>query len=79
MGVNWLPGFVSQSVIRQSFRVRLASLLQWSRRKREAVENVPDSWRGLLESGVARNRAAVARLQGISRVRITQVLGVANG
>jgi len=71
----WLLGLVSQSVLRQRFPVRLASLLKWSRCKRQTIQEVAESWQGLLESGVAANRAAVARLQGVSRARVTQVLG----
>ncbi len=38
---------------------------------RQAVE-----WRALLESGKASNQAAIARREGITRARVTQVLGM---
>jgi site-specific DNA recombinase len=77
---NWLPEFVSQSVIRLSFPLRLASLFCWSRRQtaaRRTIQDLATYWHALLESGAAPNRAALARLQGVSRARVTQVLGVA--
>ncbi len=44
---------------------RVAQLL------RQAIE-----WRALLESGKASNQAAIARREGITRARVTQVLGM---
>ena len=38
---------------------------------RNAIE-----WRALLESGKASNQAAIARREGITRARVTQVLGM---
>ena len=38
---------------------------------RNAIE-----WRALLESGKASNQAAIARRDGITRARVTQVLGM---
>jgi len=33
-------------------------------------------WRGLIESGVVKNQAELARLVGVSRARVTQVMGL---
>jgi hypothetical protein len=38
---------------------------------RKAIE-----WQALLESGEASNQAAIARLEGITRARVTQVMGL---
>jgi len=38
---------------------------------RKAIE-----WRALLESGEAANQAAIARQEGITRARVTQVMGL---
>ena len=70
---NWLPGLVSQSVLRDVFQIRLRSLIGWARRQvspdRAAV------WSESLATGAAASRAAVARRSGLSRARVTQTLG----
>ncbi len=76
---EWLPELVSQSVIlRHSSPVQLPSLVRFSRAsmraRRQTVELVV-KWRGLLATGAVKNRAALARREGVTRAHITQVLG----
>lgn len=73
--LNWLPGAVSQSVLRQAFHVRLRSLLAWSRNQLTGVADLASTWRTLIKEGAVPNRAVLARAKGVSRARVTQVLG----
>ena len=78
------PELAPQSVIRDTFRVRLPSLARRAKRRAEDRRNqgktkVTAAWRKMLESGEARNRSDLARRLGVSRARVTQVLGPARG
>ena len=73
---NWLPALVSQSVIIDLFHPRLPSLLRSERAKRRPAEEKAAAWASELQSGMVRNRAELAGREGISRARITQVLGM---
>lgn len=76
----WLPGTVSQSVLRDVFEASLPSLASFSarehkwRRRTEAGETAA-RWTALLQTGQASNRAGVAKMAGVTRARVTQVLG----
>ena len=73
---NWLPGLVSQSAIRDAFAISLRSLKRWSRKSRgERTCNQAETWRTMLAKGEVKNRSELARREGFSRARITQVLG----
>jgi hypothetical protein len=77
---NWLPGLVPQSVPRDVFQVRLTSLLRRGLgatrvRMRDGRDAVEAEWQHLIDTGAVRNRADLARRQGVSRARVTQVLG----
>ena len=72
---DWLPEAVSQSVFRQAFRIHLRSLIAWSRRRGSNPGNLRTQWQTLLDLGFAPTRATLARMQGVSRARVTQVLG----
>ena len=78
------PELAPQSVTRDTFRVRLPSLARRAKRRAEDRRNqgktkVTAAWRKMLESGEARNRSDLARRLGVSRARVTQVLGPARG
>jgi hypothetical protein len=80
--VVWLPGLVPQSVIRDVFQIRLASLVRLVRtatrtRVLAGRDAVADEWRRVLASRELKNRAALARREGVSRARVTQALGTA--
>jgi hypothetical protein len=45
-------------------------------RQREGITHLADDWQQILENGEVKNRAELARREGISRARVTQVLGV---
>lgn len=80
----WLPGLVAESVIRDVFKVRLPSLIagirkQARRHRRIGVRAMAKRWQAMLDTGQARNRADLARRLGVSRARVTQVLGPADG
>jgi hypothetical protein len=71
---------VGKSVLCDTFPVRIRSLtrlIQDGIAERVALgrEETAQEWQGLLDSGVVKNRAALARQLGLSRARITQVLG----
>jgi len=68
----WLPGLVSQSVLRDAFEVRLRSLARWARR--QVDEHRAEKWAWALAEGRVKNRAQLAHQEGLSRARITQVL-----
>lgn len=69
-----------QSVLRDVFQVQLTNLIRLVRsatrtRLRAGRDAVADDWREKLNAGEVKNRAGLARRTGVSRVRITQVLG----
>jgi hypothetical protein len=68
----WLPELVSQSVLRDVFEVRLQSLMRWARNQID--HNRAEAWSRLLATGEVRNRADMARREGLSRARVSQVL-----
>ena len=71
----WLPGAVSQSVLRQAFRIHLRSLFAWYRRRGSNPGALAAQWQTLPDLGFAPTRATLARMKGVSRARVTQVLG----
>lgn len=76
---NWLPGLISQSVFRDVFDASLSSLSSWvrrSRKKRRPSVLVPE-WTKQLDEASGSSRAALARREGLSRARVTQLLGPA--
>lgn len=79
MPPNWLPGLVSHRTLRFSFKCQLPSLLQLRHREtnhriKRGTEEVVTEWRRLLDDGVVKNRAELARRVGVSRARITRAL-----
>lgn len=73
---NWLPELVRQSVLRDTFAVRLPSLVrrvrgEWRHRRNT---DVAAEWQAELDSGRASNRADLARRLGLSRARVTRAL-----
>lgn len=76
---DWLPGLVSQSVsFTHGFPARLPSITRLARaeaRLRRQVGDLAGAWRALLASGAVKNRAALARREGVTRAYVTQVLG----
>jgi hypothetical protein len=79
-GVVPPPGLVPQSVLRDTFKVRLPSLARLVRAKtaeplRKGRVGVAAQWRRLLDEGAVRDRAELARREGLSRARVTRVLG----
>lgn len=82
-GAVWLPGLLPQSVLRDVFKVRLPSLIAGTRRAirqraRQGKDAVAREWGERLRAGDIPNRAELARRTGISRARVTQVLGTAS-
>ena len=80
--VEWLPESLPHSVLRDVFRVRLPSLVQAARRAvgergLRGKQSVAAEWRGLLAGGEVKSRADLARRAGVTRARVTQVLGPA--
>ena len=70
---------MSQRTLRFSFKCHLPSLLQLrhretNRRIKRGTEQVVAEWRRLLDDGVVKNRAELARRVGVSRARITRAL-----
>ncbi len=76
---DWLPGLVPQSVLRDVVTVRLPSLFRWARSQRDSLRRVESdfqaTWQTIVDSGAVNNRADLARRLGLSRARVTQVLG----
>ena len=71
---------MSQSVLKDRFQCRLPSLDKRSRRETinrhlEGTLQVASKWKQALEKGDVKNRAELARRTGISRARVSQVLG----
>ena len=74
--VSWLPGAVSHSVIRDQYHFTLRPMLTADRGR--PVRRTPQQrtlWEQMLNDDVALSRAELARLFGVSRARVTQVLG----
>lgn len=77
---DWLPGLVPQSVLRDAFEHCLPCLAPKVRREilcrvRKGKEVLATEWQRLLDDGVVLTRAELARRIGVSRARVTQVLG----
>jgi DNA invertase Pin-like site-specific DNA recombinase len=75
-----LPESVAQSVVYDEFCLVLPSLEARSRRQTRARRfqgsiEVAAEWQARLDSGVATTRAELARQLGVTRARVTQVLG----
>ncbi len=74
-----LPRLVSHRTLRFSFNCQLPSLIQLrhretKRRVKHGTEEVVAEWQRLLDDGVVKNRADLARRVGVSRARITRAL-----
>ena len=79
MRPDCLPGLVSRRTLRFSFKCQLPSLLQLRHRERNhrisrGTDEVVAEWQRLLDEGVVKNRAELARRMGVSRARITRAL-----
>ena len=74
--VSWLPGAVSHSVIRDQcrFTLRPARVAGQMRSERRTPQQ-RELWQRMLEDGTVPSRAELARSLGVSRARVTQVLG----
>jgi hypothetical protein len=73
-----LPELVTQSVFSDKFPVRIASLSHLSRtRARQGVAAVATEWHELLDTDAVASRSALAHKMGVSRARVSQVLGPA--
>lgn len=73
-----------QSVLRDVFEVKLPSLVRGTRqaiseRARRGKDLIGSEWEALLRNGSVGNRAELARRMGVSRARVTQVLGNSAG
>jgi hypothetical protein len=80
---NWLPGLVPQSVLRDVFTARLPSLARRLRRvardrARMGRQARAAKWRSHLDSGEVASRSDLAKRMGVSRARVTYVLGSAS-
>ena len=76
---DWFPGLVSRRTLRFSFKCQLSSLKQLRQREtksriKQGTAEVAAEWQGLLDDGVVKNRAELARRVGVSRARITRAL-----
>jgi hypothetical protein len=73
----WLPELVRQSVLRDAFFVHLPSLVRWAQAKVRGRrgKDVRSDWAEAINAGHVRTRAELARREGVSRARVTQVLG----
>lgn len=75
----WLPGLVAQSVLVDRFPWHVDSLERRCHRERVARKGmgsaaVVTEWRDMLVKGLVKNRAELARREGVSRARVTQAL-----
>jgi hypothetical protein len=71
---------VSQSVLVDCSAFHLKTLMRFRLevvrgRAERSIEVIAAEWRALLDRGEVKNRAAPARTLGLSRARVTQVLG----
>ena len=72
---------MSQSVLRDTFHCDLPSLKRRCQRECEEREEegrdiIISDWQEMLDKGQVKNRAELARRMGVTRARVTQVLGV---
>jgi len=79
-GTSWFPGLVSQSVLRDAFPCRISSLERQRQQKiivrgQLGKDVMASEWQSLLDQGQVKNRAELARRMGVTRARVTQVLG----
>lgn len=77
---KWLPGTVAHSVIVDRFRC--GGVLSRTSRRRVARVTTADqavAWAGMLARGDVASRADLAGRVGVSRARVTQVLGPSGG
>lgn len=77
---NWLPELVPQSVLRDIFSIHLPSLTRRCRKETatrvsKGISETIAEWRRMLDEGVVKNRAELARRVGVSRARVTKALG----
>ena len=75
----WLPELLPQGVLRDVFHIRLPSLLRWaqkgvSERARAGRSELTAKWNAMLREGLVKNRAELARREGVSRARVSQLL-----
>jgi hypothetical protein len=73
---DWLPVPVSYRTLKFSSKCHLPSLIQLRNRQtnhriKQGTEKVVTQWRRLLDDGVVKNQAELARPEGLSRARIT--------
>lgn len=77
--LGWLPAAVGHSVVVDRFRC--ATTVQDPKTKRtrgepaSATPSQAERWAAMLAGGEVRSRADLARVEGVSRARVTQVLG----
>ncbi|MFQ6027288.1 MAG: hypothetical protein ACE5Q6_07330 [Dehalococcoidia bacterium] len=79
MPPDWLPTPVSHRTLRVSFNCYLPSLTYLHRREKKhrikrGTDEVVTEWQRLLDDGMVKNRAELARRVGVSRARITRAL-----
>ncbi|MFQ6028916.1 MAG: recombinase family protein [Dehalococcoidia bacterium] len=79
MPPDWLPSPVSHRTLRVSFNCHLPSLTYLHRREKKhrikrGTDEIVTEWQRLLDDGVVKNRAELARRIGVSRARITLAL-----
>ena len=76
----WLPELVLRSVLRDAFSVHLPSLVRWAQAKVRGRrgKDVRSEWVQAINDGQVRTRAELARREGVSRARVTQILGPAH-
>ena len=72
---------MAQSVLRDAYPYHLSSLSRRCRQETKSrmaagKETLAQEWQQLLTNGVAKNRAELARRKGVSRARVTQVIGI---
>jgi hypothetical protein len=75
----WLPTPVSHRTFRHSFQTKLPSLTDLCQRERnlrcrQGTSHVTYDWQRMLDDGLVKNRAELARRVGVSRARITWAL-----
>jgi hypothetical protein len=79
VGRLWLPELVAQSVLRDAYSCHLPSLSRRCRHesiKRISMgkDKITSEWQNMLVKGTVKNRAELARIKGVSRACITQLL-----
>jgi len=74
---NWLPELVLRSVLRDAFSVHLPSLVRWAQAKVRGRrgKDLRSEWAQAIDAGRVQTRSELARREGVSRARVTQVLG----